>query len=161
MYSRRFTLVTLLLALTAGPASAAQIYGVRDSVLTNLAAQVYALSIQDLASDAEGTSAEEALAATAAVHVKVPPGTFSKLACVVSTAPGAIQSWTFHLVKNETLSALTCSISNTTSGRSCSNTADTVSVGNPDRVALQITPIAAPSTPASGSCTVLFQPLSP
>jgi hypothetical protein len=159
MYSRRFTLVALLLALTAGPADAAQIYGVRDSVLAPGAAQVYPLSIQDLASDAQGQ--EESLAATAAVHVKVPPGTFSKLACVVSTAPGAIQSWTFHLVKNETLSALTCPISNTTSGRSCSNTVDIVTVDNLDRVALQITPIATPATPASGSCTLLFQPLSP
>jgi len=159
MYSRRFTLVALLLALTAGPAAAAQIYGVRDSALAAGAAQVYPLSIQDLASDANGQ--EESLAATAAVHVKVPPGTFSKLACVVSTAPGAIQSWTFHLVKNETLSALTCPISNTTSGRSCSDTVNTVSVDNLDRVALQITPIATPATPASGSCTLLFQPLSP
>jgi hypothetical protein len=128
--------------------------------LINGAAQVYPLSIQNLATDANGQ--EESLAATAAVHVKVPPGTFSQLACVVSTAPGAVQSWAFHLVRNETLSALTCSISNTTSGRSCSsNPADTVTVGNPDRVALQITPIALPAVPASGSCTLLFQPLSP
>ena len=156
MHSQKRALVVLLLALTASPANADQIYGVRDTVLAVGAPQVYTLSIQDLAQDSD--TLEGALSETAKVSVPVIPGTFFNLACVVSQAPGAVQSWVFYLVRNETLSALTCAISNTTSATSCSNTADIVTVGSGDRVALQITPIATPALGAGGSCTMRFRP---
>jgi hypothetical protein len=156
MHIRISTFVALVLALGVGSASALQVYGVFDSALDNTGPAVYPLSIQDLMTDAKLLRA--APIAVPSTEVPVPPGTFSGFACVVSAAPGAGKGWTFQLLKNGVATTLACSVSNSTSVRSCADAADAdgVTLASGDRVALQVTPVSTPSA-ASGRCTLLFK----
>jgi hypothetical protein len=152
MYSRVFTLVVLLLALIAGSAGADQIYSIRDSLMINNQPRVYSLSVQDLATD--GSPARDFLVNVNNVEVPVLPGTFIRLACVVTAAPTLPNVWTFTLVKNGATTLLACSV--TGANRSCGNDVDQVPVISGDRIVLQVAPSGLPPG-AGGACTVIFR----
>jgi hypothetical protein len=153
MYRRVSTLVVLLLALTVGRAGADQIYGVFDSSLT-AGGEYYTLAVQNLVDDVDTTPAEIPVATgVQKVEIPVPNGTFAKLACVIDTAPGLGAGWTFTLIKNGSPTPLICSVSNTTTGRSCPNDTDEIPVVTGDLVTLQIEGIGAPVA-TGGSCTL-------
>jgi hypothetical protein len=159
MYIRIQALVALLLALTAGVASGAQIFGVSDSALdtTGAATQFYPLSIQDVVDDANTRRS------TTIQPVEIPvsfDGRFNELACVLSVAPGSGsgEGWTFTLMRNGlATSTLTCSLINTDL-RSCATDVSTNRTVLPgDRIALRITTTGTPSA-SRGTCTVVFYP---
>ena len=156
MYRPVFTLVVLLLALTAGRAGADQIFTFFDGQFT-LPGPFYTLSIQDIASNTNGTSAEVPLASgPAKIEITVPDGTFLRLACVINQAPGLGAGWGFTFFKNGQPTLLSCSVENTASGRSCANDVNQVPVVSTDRVALEASATGTPTAP-SGSCTVILR----
>jgi hypothetical protein len=155
MYNRIYTIiVALVLTLWAGAAAAGtvQIYTMSGNGggggMTTATTAFNPLSNQTLSDD----SLETATAAGAEVAVQ--DGTFSQLACVVDTAPGAIsKGWTFTLSVNGS-DTLSCGFTNT--ARSCSDGTSKV-VASGDRVAIKHVPTATPAGPVRGRCTVRFE----
>lgn len=145
--------LVLVIVLTAGSASADQLYTVFDSQF-ELADRFYTPSIQDLLSSTDGTSQEGP--SVNSVETAVFAGTFSDLACVITFAPGLGKGWIFTLFVNGSPTLLECSVSNTTSDRSCGNPINQVPVLTGDRVAFQFSPDNTPGTPA-GSCVARYR----
>ncbi len=159
MYTRIATLVTLLLALTAVSASAAQIYTAFDSSLNTSTPQVYKLSIDTSTPASEDQNSDSStVASTVDQETMISNnGVLTKLACGFSLAPGASSGWFVHVVVGGALSGLTCNVSSTTTGRTCTDTVDTVAVFAGTRIALQITPFNGPTALTKGTCVVVFK----
>ncbi len=167
MYTRISTFVALLLALTAVSAGAAQIYTMFDGSLDTAVPQVYVLAVHASTPASEDQSATKLTVPNLVDEETVigNDGVLNNLACGFSAAPGLTKGWLVHVVVNGVLSALTCGVTNTTTGRSCSDTVNTITVPAGTRIALQITPFGTPANnnckgnagAVCGTCTVLFR----
>ncbi len=75
-------------------------------------------------------------------------GTLDQFYVNLNVASGAAKSWTFTIMQNGTATSVTCNAANTTS---CSDLADSITVGVNDTVSLQ----TCPGTVSLGVCTSL------
>lgn len=100
------------------------------------------------------TASGTASTTTTNAHTWPTGGTFDRLICQVTTAPGAGKSWAMRLRVNAVDTALTCTISDT--AVQCEDVVAIVNVVRGGSVGYSLLPTATPTAPATLSCGVMF-----